>query len=130
MKKIIVIAVIAIGILVAKEYVVDNVEKELVAGLEKIKTQLPQKVDSDTEIFDITKDGKTIAYHIRLINISSDEFDIDKFRSVIEPAFLKNVCSDKNIHSFLGLEYIIQYKSYDKDDYLFTTFEFSKNSCA
>lgn len=131
MKKIIIaICVVVIGFYVAKGFLASSVDEELEASFEKLKSQLPKKINSGSEIFDITKEGNVISYHLRFNNVSSGGFDVDGFMRSAKPQFLRNVCSDKLVLSMLKLDYSFQYKIYDRDDYLLSSFDFDKISCA
>lgn len=67
----------------------------------QLKKALPSKIDSDTEIYAISFDHKTITYRYRLLKADKAEIDVNYFNDNIKPQLIKEICSDKDLSRYV-----------------------------
>ncbi|WP_156812345.1 hypothetical protein [Legionella tunisiensis] len=68
----------------------------------QIQKSLPSKIDSDTEIYAISFDNKTITYSYRLLKADKSSIDLNYFNENIKPELIKEVCSDEDLSRYIN----------------------------
>lgn len=94
--------------------------------INNFKEQLPIKIDSYSELVNISKDEKDIFYTYKLSTISmNDSYDFTRFKKQIQDS----LCEEEYTLKLLKKDYILNYKYLDKNDKTITNILTNKEDC-
>lgn len=113
-----------------KELSEQEIDKILRDVAEETASQLPMRVDSNTEVVQMTYLQGQIHTGFRLLNQNASEIDKNTFIRQIKPTLMKSVCTEPDYQIIRKREmYSIHYKYYDKDREHMATIVVDENDC-
>ena len=107
-----------------------NVDQTLVKMSQKMNRSMPQTVDRDTRLENVSAEpGQELAYHYTLTNMRSKEIDTANFYRILRPVLQKRVCAADDMKMFFRNRVTVAYAYRGKDGNDIGKLAFSPKDC-
>lgn len=101
----------------------------LMQAANKINSNLPMTVDSETELLSTVGFKNSFTYKYKLINYDVSEMDIDQFKKTMIPKLQNSVCTSESMSEFRKMKIVVKYSYSDSSHKEIAEFPVDTKSC-